>query len=143
MRRYQPMMTPNTTPQISASPNPIAKFFPLNARSARRLPWVNEVQNALAIAEGPLKNSGEIQLVYDHTASQIPKPINTAPPPKIVASYRRKKLSCGRTAAFPWTRGRASVVSVFIRLPPFQDARILPQSVSTPRPRAPESAALA
>ena len=29
MRRYQPMMTPNTTPATAARPNPMVKFRPL------------------------------------------------------------------------------------------------------------------
>ena len=85
-RRYQPTMTPRTTPLTRARPKPIVKFFPLNARSASRFPWVRDIQNCFAIADGPLKNSGEIQFVYDQIACQMPTTIKTAVPPRIVPS---------------------------------------------------------
>src|SRR5580692_11191308 len=65
--RYQPMITPMTTPAASASANPMAKLVPLYAMSLSSVPCCNPNTNCLAIADGPLKNKGEI-FPADHSA---------------------------------------------------------------------------
>ena len=42
IRRYQPMITPRTTPATSASAKPRAKFLPLYLISATRVPSSNK-----------------------------------------------------------------------------------------------------
>src|ERR1700722_19039827 len=92
--RYQPMITPKTTPAASARANPMAKLVPLYAMSDSSVPCCRPNTNCFAMADGPLKNRGEI-FPADHSACHTPMVIATAEPPRIKASCRSKKLCFG------------------------------------------------
>src|SRR4030095_8572056 len=86
-RRYQPISTPRTTPTVIAIATPMRKFVPLYAMSCFSRPVVHSSTKRVATDEGPVKNSGEINLA-DHNNCQAATATSTAVPPRISRSCR-------------------------------------------------------